>query len=125
MYLNLTKFEYYVTSSLEPLVMAPDVVAVVPFVNCVVDSSGMRVTVGSLLLYSVSSTVFTVFVEWPCTRPNDDLPWWLLLVNFDASRKRSRDFALGVTTCRMKWPEISYKYVYYKTFRKFLLFFKS
>lgn len=41
----------------------------------------------TLLLYSVSSTVFTVFVELPSTKPNDevaDLPWFDDDVNLDA-----------------------------------------
>ena len=56
----------------------------------------------SLLLYSVSSTVLTVFVEFPSTKPKEetaDFPW---LVNFDAIRNLKRDFDFGVTTCNEK-----------------------
>lgn len=50
------------------------------------------------VLSSVSSTVLTVFVELPSTKPNDETaerPG--LLVNFDANRNLKRDFVLTGT----------------------------
>lgn len=58
----------------------------------------------SLLLYSVSSTVLTVLVELPSTRPSDDTAAfpWLDAVNFDARRNRKRDFVFGGTAYKLK-----------------------
>lgn len=70
-----------------------------PLLNVVVTSIPFL----SLLLYSVSSTVLTVLVEFPSTRPSDDtadFPW-LGVVNFDAIRKRKRDFVFGGTTYKL------------------------
>lgn len=57
----------------------------------------------SLLLYSVSSTVLTVLVELPSTRPSDDTADFpcLDVVNFDASRNRKRDFEFGGTAYKL------------------------
>lgn len=74
----------------------------------------------SLLLYSVSSTVLTVLVELPSTRPNDetaDFPW-LDVVNFDARRNRKRDFVFGGTTYKLTQTK-NMTLVFLKNYAKF------
>lgn len=57
-------------------------------------------------LPSVSSTVLTVLVELPSTRPSDDAADLAGLANFFFSRKRILDLVcLGVSSCRRRWEE--------------------
>jgi hypothetical protein len=51
-------------------------------------------------LSSKSSTVFTVFVEWPSTKPNDDTAERPCVENLDAIRRRRGFFVLTGTSCR-------------------------
>lgn len=72
---------FKLTSSLELLLLLNDVTSM-PFF--------------SLLLNSVSSTVFTVLVELPSTRPNVDRPWVVNLANRNGIRDVDADLGLGV-----------------------------
>lgn len=61
--------------------------------------------------------MFTVFVEFPSTKPSDeaaaaDFPPGLDALNFDAMRNRKRDFDFGASTCEneKKSGLLFYKY---------------